>query len=134
MKFVNATPHTIRLYLGDNNWLDFHPANRIVRLEEKVIEEEQGTVRHEDEHIPVVLVRKSIGRPVVIDVASGKNIGLFEIAPDDLAFYIVSTPVLHWVKMSNVSWGARIVSPDTGGTSIRSSKGHLIGITRFVRA
>jgi len=111
MKFVNLTPHTIKIVAlaTDGKEIVVEPSGTIARVEtiEKVIAEVDG--------IPIV--KRTFGEVKGIP------------APEEGVGYIVSAMVLSAVKGR-----IDVYAPDTGSTAIRNDKGQIEAVTRLVRA
>lgn len=107
-KFVNLTPHTIKIFSGDTT-VEIEPSGIVARV---VTEEERvGEING------IPLISRKLGEP--------ENIP----APQDGVVYIVSAMVLNAIADRN-----DVVAPDTGATAIRDDAGRIMAVTRLVTA
>jgi len=116
VEWVNLTGHIVRVYdeSGKKLLMELYPAGKTVRVVSKIIG------------------RKTVGGiPVVKDVYT-EVINL--PAPKPGVMYIVSTPVLEYLKEMGI-YRPDVVAPDTGQDSVvyRKVKGGYkkIGVRRF---
>lgn len=108
MKFINLTPHEIKIKRGDEI-ISIPPSGTVARV--ATVEKTQGDV----DGIP--LVKREFGDPEGIP------------APEADTIYIVSALVASAVKGRS-----DVVAPDTGATAVRNEKGHIEYVTRLVSA
>jgi len=104
---LNLTPHAITVRLPDGSEVTFHPSGQLARIE--TVETAAAPV----DGIPSVYRR--LTTPV----------GL----PAEGVPCLVSAMVL-----GAVPGRAECYAPDTGATAIRNDAGHVVAVTRLVRA
>jgi len=103
----NLTPHAITLIINENTTVTFPPQGEPIRLEQ----EQKETI--------------SVGDfPCVANFVTGSN-----LPPEEEGVYLlVSSMVLNAFPHR-----LDLIAPDTGPTATRNEKGHIIGVSRFVR-
>ena len=105
--FINLTPHALSVQLPDGSTTTIPPSGVVAR----VTTEE-------------VVVGQVVGVPVV-----ERRFGAVEGLPDEGVPCLVSALVAGAVP------GRKgVYAPDTGPTAIRNDKGHVVAVTRLVKA
>lgn len=105
--FINLTPHAITILLSDGSTITLLPSGTVARVttEEVVVGETGG--------IPVV----------------ERRFGAVEGLPAEGVACIVSAMVA-----GAVPGRAGVYAPDTGSAAVRNDKGHIVAVTRLVKA
>lgn len=105
--FINLTPHAITILLSDGSAITLPPSGTVARVttEEVVVGETGG--------IPVV----------------ERRFGAVEGLPAEGVPCVVSALVA-----GAVAGRAGVYAPDTGATAVRNDKGHVVAVTRLVKA
>ncbi|RLI31246.1 hypothetical protein DRO48_01235 [Candidatus Bathyarchaeota archaeon] len=130
-KFVNLTPHEIRVVRKDGSELRLPPSGRVARL--RTVSVPVGEV----EGVPIV--RTELGHlnksPKRLPGLSREGV-LYSISdllaedlpePQEGVFYIVSSMVAE-----ALSWRKDLLAPDTSPASaVRDEQGRIVGIRRF---
>lgn len=105
--FINLTPHALSLMLPDGSTVVIPPSGTVARVttEEVVTGEVAG--------VPVV----------------ERRFGAVEGLPAEGVACLVSAMVA-----GAVPGRAGVYAPDTGSTALRNDKGHIVAVTRLVKA
>lgn len=105
----NLTPHPITVRMPDGSEITYPPAGAVARV----------VMREED--VP------PLGCIPVIRRVAGNVVGL----PDDGSACLVSSMVLAALPPGTFP---NAFAPDTGPTAVRNAAGHIVAVTRLVRA
>ncbi|MFD0587786.1 hypothetical protein ACFQZE_07210 [Paenibacillus sp. GCM10027627] len=116
-KFINLTPHAIKLYEGDN-----------IILEVPVTKDESGNIQ--TARVSQTYEQQpSIANYPVFKSTYGVVEGLLEPQPD--TYFVVSLLVAQALQLQNIKRDDILV-PDTGAGAKRNDTGQIIGTTRFM--
>ena len=105
--FINLTPHALSVLLPDGSTITFQPSGTVARVttEEVVVGETGG--------IPLV----------------ERRFGAVQGLPEEGVPCLVSALVA-----GAVPGRAGVYAPDTGVSAVRNEKGHVVAVTRLVKA
>ena len=105
--FINLTPHALAIQLPDGSVTTIPPSGTIARVttEEVVVSEISG--------VPLV----------------ERRFGAVEGLPEE------GTPCLVSALVAGAVPGRKgVYAPDTGASAVRNEKGHVVAVTRLVKA
>ena len=109
VRLVNLTPHPVRLFKPDGEWIEVPPSGKVARVVEE--KEKVGEV----DGIPVYLVEYKEVRDLP--------------EPQKDTVYLVSQLVLQCL-----SGRPDVLAPDTSPTgAIRDNKGQIIGVKALIK-
>ena len=118
-KFVNLTPHEIKIITSEGKEIIIPPSGKVLRLEEedKAIGDIDG----------IEVVRRTFKVPTAAK----------EMFDDPEAIYIVSLPALMALKTVHKEHPelmdiVTICAPDTGAGAVRDEQGRIIGTRRLI--
>lgn len=105
--FINLTPHALSVMLPDGSTITIAPSGIIARVatEEVVVDQVAG--------VPVI----------------ERRFGAVEGLPEEGTLCLVSAMVA-----AAVPGRKGVYAPDTGATAHRNDKGHIVAVTRLVKA
>jgi len=118
-KFVNLTPHEVRIFCDSGEEVVVPPSGKIFRLDEE--DEVIGKVNG------IEIVRRTFKVPMNVK----------EMFDDPEAIYIVSLPALMALKTVRKEHPelmdiVTICAPDTGAGAVRDEQGRIVGTRRLI--